>query len=277
MQGCGSPRRTSLPLMMSTPEEPLQIGTSVLTNALPIIGPPPITFTSPSGRPPHASMSCVIGVPIRVRKLLGCLSSLPVTVTMRSKSGLFFITASYTAKAVPTFWMMAPTDTGSAGGAGTWRRTTASISCFSPPWGYLVFRGTTSILGCWAAHFSVISLIASGLFSSMPIKPLVTLAAFMSSSTPTSTSSAFSSIRRWSAVRYGSHSTALMMTHSGLNCGGGMSFTWVGKQAPPIPTMPAFFTFSIISSGVSSGLSAKVTSLSLRSMDSSHSSPSTVI
>ena len=36
---------------------------------------------------------------------------------------------------------------GIAGGAGTWRPTTASISCFSPPCGYFTFRGTTSMPG----------------------------------------------------------------------------------------------------------------------------------
>ena len=38
-------------------------------------------------------------------------------------------------------------------------------------------------------------------------------------------------------------------------------FTWVGKVAPPMPTMPAFFTASIISSTErASGLAGALTS-----------------
>ena len=38
-------------------------------------------------------------------------------------------------------------------------------------------------------------------------------------------------------------------------------FTWVGKVAPPMPTMPAFFTISTIWSGVrASGLAGAWTS-----------------
>ena len=74
---------------------------------------------------------------------------------------------------------------------------------------------------------------------------------------------------------YGSHSTPLIITHSGVVPGGGHSFTCVGKHAPPIPTTPAAFTRLTISSGVSSGWSSRRSSLSERSMFSSHSSPST--
>jgi len=55
---------------------------------------------------------------------------------------------------------------------------------------------------------------------------------------PVRMSSARSTIMRWSSVRYGSHSVPFIMTVSmGLRLGG-ESFTWVGKPAPPIPTMP---------------------------------------
>ena len=85
-------------------------------------------------------------------------------------------------------------------------------------------------------------------------------------------SSACSSINWWSAVRYGSHSTALIMTHSALNAGGGHNFTCVGKQAPPKPTIPASAIFFTISSAVRLH---SFTNVSVRSMVSSHSSPST--
>ena len=62
--------------------------------AFPIIGPPLMSFAVPSGAPPQAAMSCDIGVPTRTRKLAFLGSLWPVMVTTRSKSGLFFCTAS---------------------------------------------------------------------------------------------------------------------------------------------------------------------------------------
>ena len=53
------------------------------------------------------------------------------------------------------------------------------------------------------------------------------------------------------------------------------SFTWQGNVAPPMPTMPAFFIFSTIALLSSSGRSLSLTSVSERSILSSHSSPST--
>ena len=55
---------------------------------------------------------------------------------------------------------------------------------------------------------------------------------------------------------------------------GGQSFTCVGKQAPPRPTIPASAIFFTISSAESSH---SFTSVALRSIVSSHSSPSTSI
>ena len=74
---------------------------------------------------------------------------------------------------------------------------------------------------------------------------------------------------------YGSHSTPFIMTHSAFAPGGGHSFMNVGKHAPPMPTTPAFFILSTISSGVSSGWSSSFSSFVERSIVSSHSSPST--
>ena len=65
---------------------------------------------------------------------------------------------------------------------------------------------------------------------------------------------------------------ALMMMISALLPGGGISFTCVGKVAPPRPTIPAAAILSTISldDNVQS-----FTNASLRSIVSSHSSPST--
>ena len=76
------------------PEQPFVTGDDRSTIARPIIGPPLSTFTSPSGSPPAASMSDAIGVPMRTRKFDGRFMPLPVTVTIRSTSGLRFCTAS---------------------------------------------------------------------------------------------------------------------------------------------------------------------------------------
>ena len=62
--------------------------------------------------------------------------------------------------------------------------------------------------------------------------------AFCKMAMPSRTRSASSSISRWSAVRYGSHSTPLRIRVSMVFSSGGESLTWAGKVAPPIPTMP---------------------------------------
>ena len=61
---------------------------------------------------------------------------------------------------------------------------------------------------------------------------------------PESTFSPYSSITRWSAVIYGSHSHPFRITVSIFLSLGGTSLTWVGKVAPPSPTMPASLIFS---------------------------------
>ena len=80
IHGCGALRLASEPLSTVTQLVPLHIGTSVEVRALPIIGPPASTFTSPSGSPPQTSIRSAIGVPIRTRKLAGFSISFPVTV-----------------------------------------------------------------------------------------------------------------------------------------------------------------------------------------------------
>ena len=64
--------------------------------------------------------------------------------------------------------------------------------------------------------------------------------------------SGVSSMRRWSAVRQGSHSTPSRMIVSILTFGGGESFTNVGNVAPPIPTMPASPTRAFNAAGSAS-------------------------
>ena len=57
-------------------------------------------------------------------------------------------------------------------------------------------------------------------------------------SSPRFTASARSSITRWSHVRNGSHSQPFNITKRTRLPLGTLSFTWVGKAAPPIPTKP---------------------------------------
>ena len=148
----------------------------------------------------------------------------------------------------------------------------AFINCFSPPCGYFIFSGTISIF-----TFSVVTIlckcsIASGLLFSIPIKAFSTPKVFINILTPTINSSPRSSIRRWSAVRYGSHSTPLIIRYSQVSPRGIESLTCVGNVAPPIPTMPISCIFLIISS-CDNFISLIISGF--LSIFSSHSSPST--
>ena len=60
--------------------------------------------------------------------------------------------------------------------------------------------------------------------------------------TPKCTRSGYSTIVRWSVVRYGSHSAPFTSSHSISCSGGGLNLTCVGKAAPPRPTTPAACT-----------------------------------
>ena len=79
--------------MTVMPEQPFVTGESRFTIARPIIGPPLITLPASAGSPPAASSNAEIGVPMRVSRFFGSFTPLPVTVTTRSMSGLFFCTA----------------------------------------------------------------------------------------------------------------------------------------------------------------------------------------
>ena len=85
-----------------------------------------------------------MGVPMSTWKFWGSRTLSPVTVVMREISGLPRTTASYTAAAVPTFWQTTPISAGSPP-LGTCLPVRISISCFSPPEGYLVGNTTTRI------------------------------------------------------------------------------------------------------------------------------------
>ena len=80
MHGSAGLRLASLSLITVTLFVPLHTGTSTEVSALPIIGPPAKSLLSPSGMPPQRSMSSLIGVPMRTRKLPGWARRLPVTV-----------------------------------------------------------------------------------------------------------------------------------------------------------------------------------------------------
>ena len=93
-----------------------------------------------------------------------------------------------------------------------------------------------------AAASRVSRAMASGLLFSMPMKMFFTPRIRAAMATPSRIMRGLSSMRRWSAVRHGSHSTPLMIRVS-MDLPGGMeSFTGVGKAAPPMPTMPASAT-----------------------------------
>ncbi len=90
--------------------------------------------------------------------------------------------------------------------------------------------------------------MASGLLASTATIAREAPTAARSRLAPSIRRSACSSRLRWSQVRYGSHSQPLIMTVSTGFSFGGESFTWVGKAAPPKPTMPASRTSRRISS-----------------------------
>ena len=183
---------------------------------------------------------------MRRRRLDGSFTQ-PVTVVMRSTSGLPSVTASAMAAAVLTLNTSAPASAGNLP-RGTCRPVTTSMSCFSPPCGYFVGNAITSMPSCPAAAFRIASM-ASGLLSSMAITPRRTPVARRMSLSPSTMRGPFSSMLRWSAVRYGSHSAPLRMTISACLSGGTFILTCVGNDAPPMPQMPASSTAGMIFSG----------------------------
>ena len=133
--------------------------------------------------------------------------------------------------------------------------------------------GITSIPLYWA-HSPLRCLIASGLLFSTPIIHLSTERAFIRIVQPTKISSPCSSISWWSLVKYGSHSTALIIKTSALLPGGGESLTCVGNVAPPRPTIPASLILSMIALASSEH---SRTNSGLRSIDSSQTSSSATL
>ena len=74
-------------------EEPFITGTSKLNIACPIIGPPEISFTTPSFNSPASFTNFAWLVPIGTTKLDGVLIPSPDTVTILSVNGLWNLTA----------------------------------------------------------------------------------------------------------------------------------------------------------------------------------------
>ena len=181
-------------------------------------------------------------------KLPGFLIFSPVTVATRSISGIPFWIASEIAFTVLILSTITPTSAGRPP-LGTFLSMTRLMRVFSAPCGYLVLATKTSIFPI-SATFSCINSIASCLLSSMTMMPFSAPVVLRIAFRPKIISSANSRRTLWSAVKYGSHSHPLRrMVSTGF---AGFSLTQVGKPAPPIPTIPASFTISMISSGVSS-------------------------
>ena len=112
----------------------------------------------------------------------------------------------------------------------------AFINDFSPPCGYIVFSGITSIFVPWQAF--LIASIASGLLSSIPITALSTFNICFIIFIPSITFEGSSIITLLSEFKYGSHSAPFSNNTSIFTSAGGFNFTCVGKAAPPRPTIP---------------------------------------
>ena len=181
-------------------------------------------------------------------KLPGFLIFSPVTVATRSIKGIPVWIASAIAFTVLILSTITPTSAGSPP-LGTILPRTRLMRVFSAPCGYLVLATNTSIFPI-SATFSFINSIASGLLSSITIIPFSAPVVLRIAFRPKIISSAYARRTLWSAVRYGSHSHPLRrIVSTGF---AGFSLTQVGKPAPPIPTIPASFTISMISSAVRS-------------------------
>ena len=138
-----------------------------------------------------------MGVPSSTLKLPGRRTASPVTVVIREISGLPFTMASWMATTLPTFWQMMPTSSGSPP-LGTCLPVRISISCFSPPEGYLVGKETTSIPEPCAAARS--AAMASGLLSSTPMSVSAGCSRYCRIPAPAMSSEACSRINTSSAV-----------------------------------------------------------------------------
>ena len=91
-----------------------------------------------------------------------------------------------------------------------------------------------------------IAAMASGLLSSIPITPRFTPRARIAALSPSTMRSDSSIMRRWSHVTWVSHSAPLRIMVSQYLPSPTVSFTWVGKVAPPMPQMPAACTAGTI-------------------------------
>ena len=130
----------------------------------------------------------------------------------------------------------------------------AVMSIFSEPCGYLVGTFSTKMSPA-GGNARRRTSAASGLLSSTPMMARFAPVARMAWRMPTIRSPACSTMRRWSQVRYGSHSQPLTTSVSTLAPAGSASLAWLGKAAPPCPTMPVRCTASRISWGGKASMS----------------------
>ena len=242
MHACELYWKTRASESSSRPEVVFVVAISGVETAKPIIVPPEMSFATCPFSPPQNAMRSAYFVPSGASTFFGSATASPETVVTRERRMCPFSTASAIAATVPTFSTTHPTSIGSAGGSGTTRPTVAKIWCFSLPCGYSTGSTTISTLPSMSANAFSIAAIASGLFASIAILTAGMPSTLRMISTPRRTRSARSSMRWWSAQRYGSHSAPLRMRYSQRLPGGGLSFTHVGKPAPPIPQMPASLT-----------------------------------
>jgi hypothetical protein len=187
------------------------------------MGPPRMTSAASGVTPSQCASRSRSRVPTGTIRLAGRLRPWPVTVTMRSMSGMPVSKTSAIAASDPTFCTTTPTDTGSWP-EGTSTPVTDWMSIFSAPCGYFTVRGRMVMSRSCGFVFSS-AAIASGLFRSTPMTAFVTPRVCIMIRQPRWTRSGYSTIVRWSDVRYGSHSAPLTIRMVTVEPFGGTSFT----------------------------------------------------
>ena len=138
-------------------------------------------------------------MPTGTMRLAGRCTPCPVTVMIRSISGRPVSKTSAIVATEATFCTRTPTFKGNFP-LGTSRSTTALISIFSAPCGYLTVSGTTSMFRS-SGRVARITSMASGLLRSMPMIVRSTPRQRIMIRIPSWTRSGKSVIVRWSVVR----------------------------------------------------------------------------
>ncbi len=181
------------------PEQPFVTGESRFTIARPIIGPPLITLPATPGRPPAASISAEIGVPMRVSRFLGSLQAFArdghhaLDQRFVLQHGLIDGNGRQALHHGPHVDRQ----------RGRRRNLTARDGCdqlFLTPCGYITFRGTTS-MPLYPAAIFVRCAIASGFVVLDADIGFPDAHGLHQNRDATTSSSPCSSIVRWSDVR----------------------------------------------------------------------------